>query len=207
MFNDAGATVVHKRMSFLSVSVISLTAVVIVTVLSGVGIVGYGMHVFDKKADTLVALVGQAAKALPEIRQSLPPALADAMDDERRPDYAKNLDISVRLAKSHDGDRDPSRRQRAVVEVKNNGDQMVTLLSMRLVATDEDGDVIAEVPTWAATPLQIEDDWRGPLLPHETRRLGVWGQFHDKATNVSCEVTDIRVWRADSGETAMAAAE
>jgi hypothetical protein len=60
---------------------------------------------------------------------------------------------------------------------------------------DEAGDPVSEQDTWAATPLQIEDDWRGPLQPHEKRLFPVYWYRNSQPAEVSVEVTDIRVWR------------
>ncbi|MBK8267866.1 MAG: hypothetical protein IPK83_06000 [Planctomycetes bacterium] len=193
MYHDSGTTVVNKRMSFLSVTVLSLSAVLIATIVSASGIAIYGMRVIDRKCDSLTMLVGDTVRQLPEFRKSLPPALADAIDDVRRPDYLDNLEVTTSL-----GHVTESRRGRiihATVEVTNNGDEVVSLLSMRLVGVDEDGAPIMEHNTWAATPIQVEDEWRGPLLPHETRRIPVRFFANDDIKTISHEITDIRVWK------------
>lgn len=196
MFHEQGTTVVRKRLGFLSVAVMSLTAIVVTLVLTAGGIVVYGLNVIDKRSDNIVDLVGEAVRCLPEFRDALPPALADAINDERRPDYLQNVDVSVRFsdATSRHGQR------RAVIEVSNDGGDMISLLSMRIVVLDADGDPIEEHNTWVATPIQIEDDWRGPLMPHETRRISIWCSGRDRAAELSHEITDIRVWRGNNAE-------
>jgi hypothetical protein len=200
MFNGTGTTVVRKRLSFPSILAISLAGVIATTIVSVSGIAVYGLRVIDKKSDSLISLVGDAARSLPEFRKALPPFLADAIDDERRPDYLKDLDVSVRLGKK---DRRHGSR-RAIVEVSNHGDAVVSLLSMRVVGLDEDGDPVDERNTWVATPLQIEDEWRGPLLPHETRRFPVHWRRGSDTVDVTYEITDIRIWRGgDAGTPAL----
>lgn len=193
MYDNSGTTVVRKRMSFLAALAIGLTAIVVTAIVSASGIAVYGLWVVDKKSDSLIGLVEQAVKGLPELQKALPPALADAIDDERRPGYLKDLEVSVRSASPRTG------RGRAVVTVTNHGDEVVSLLSMRIVGLDEEGDPIEERNTWAATPLQIEDEWRGPLLPHETRRFPVrwWGR--GEVVELTHEITDIRVWNGPNG--------
>jgi hypothetical protein len=151
------------------------------------------LRLVDKKADGLIGLVAETAKVLPEVREALPPALTDAIDDERRVEYRRNLDVAVRLVDREE--RHGRSTGRAMVEVTNTGDEVVSLLSMRLVGLDDDGNAVMERQTWAATPLQIEDEWRGPLLPHETRRFSVWCYRVGDTAEVTHEITDLRVWR------------
>lgn len=205
MYPDGGTMVVRKRLSFLSVAFICLTAIIVTTVVTASGVAVYGIRMLDAKTETLVGLVREAAGSLPEFRESLPPALADTLDDVRRPDYVKELDISVRLAGI-----DRRGRARAVVEVANRGDEVVSLLSMRVVGLDDEGDPLIERNTWAATPLQIDDDWRGPILPNETRRFPVrFCRGNEEVVGLTHEITDIRLWRGsgdiDSVQTAAAA--
>ncbi len=198
MFHEQDTTVVRKRHGFLSVAVMSITAIVVTSVLTAGGIVVYGLNVIDKRTDNVIDLVGEAVRCLPEYRDALPPALADAINDERRPDYLENVNVSVRFseATSRHGHR------RAVVEVSNDGGELISLLSMRIVVLDADGDPIEEHNTWVATPIQIEDGWRGPLMPHETRRISIWCSSGDRTAELSHEITDIRVWRGNSTERA-----
>lgn len=193
MYAEGGNAVVRKRLSCFSVLILSLTAIIVTVVVSASGIVIYGLSVLDDKTDSLVDLVGEAAGALPELREALPPALADALDDERSPEYMDQLDVVVRAS-----GEDRWGRRRCTIQVKNNGDKVVSLLSMRVVGMDDDGDVVFERNTWAATPLQIEDDWRGPLLPHETRRFTVWYGREDAASKIAHEITDVRIWTGPS---------
>ena len=79
MYQDGGTTVVRKRMGLLSVMVIGVTAIIVTSVISASGIVIYGLKVFDRKADNLGELVSEAARSLPELRESLPPALTDRL--------------------------------------------------------------------------------------------------------------------------------
>jgi len=191
MYQNGGTTVVRKRMSFLSVLVISLTAIIVTVVLSAFGIAVYGLRIADVKATDLVGLVGETAKSLPELCKSLPPALADAIHDQRRPDYRAKLDVSARLTSGESGRPGLG----IIVEVTNRGDEVVSLLTMRLVGLDDEGDPVFERNTWVATPLQIEQDWRGPLLPHETRRIPLRVHASQPTRKVATEITDIRVWQ------------
>lgn len=190
MYRDSGTTVVRKRLSCISVLILSLTAIIVTVVVSAAGIAVYGLNVLDQKTDTLVGLVGEVAMALPELREALPPALADAMDDVRSPEYVDQLDVDVRVT-----GEDRWGRRRCVVQVMNTGDKVVSMLSMRVVGLDADGGLVFERNTWAATPIQVEDEWRGPLLPNETRRFSLWNGPEDNASEVTHEITDIRTWK------------
>ncbi len=187
---DHGTTVVNKRMSFLSVTAASLALVLVTAIICGTGLVVYAVRVIDRKTDNLAGLVSETVHALPEIRAALPPALADALDDVRRPDYLSNLTVKTHLHRNGTG-----RHHNAVIEIVNNGDETVSLLSLRVIGLDKDRVPTMERCTWAATPLQIEDDWRGPLLPRETRKMVVRLWDADSVATIDVEITDIRLWR------------
>ena len=121
-------------------------------------------------------------------------------NDERHPEYLQNVAISTKLVEEQGDQRWP--RKRVVVEVQNNGNEVVTLLSLRLVGLNADGDPVREWQTWAATPLQLEDEWRGPLLPHETRRFAVWCRSSDQPAKITHEVSEVRLWLKDTPKTA-----
>lgn len=190
MFSDNPPQIINKRMSFPSVLIVCVTSIVITAVVSTAGVGVYGLRIVDRKSDGLVSFLGQLTDKLPQLRDALPPALQDAMDDERRPDYRANLRVSVTLV----GEADRRHRRRAAVEVENKGDETISLLTMRIVALDKDGNPVGERQTWAVSPLQMDGDWRGPLLPHETRRFSVKGFDVEDAASVSHEITDLRVW-------------
>jgi hypothetical protein len=190
MFNEPPPQIIHKRMGFLSVTAICLTAIVITAVVSTVGLGVYGLRVVDKKSDGLVSLVGNLAKQLPELRDSLPPALYDAIDDERHPEYRGNLRVTVKRV----ADEKRDRYCRAVVEVENKGDQTVSLMTLRVVALDKNGEPVSERKTWVASPIQLDDDWRGPILPKETRRFALRYFDADETASFTQEVTEIRTW-------------
>jgi hypothetical protein len=193
MFKDSGTTVVRKPVSFLSMAAIGISSVLVTAIVSGVGLAAYGIRVFDKKTSDLPTLIRETVSVLPELRASLPPALADAINDVRRPDYRSSLKIT--LKESAKPDRWGGRKVGIVVE--NQGDEMVSLLSMRVVGTDEDGTPVTERNICAATPMQIDNEWRGPLMPGETRRLVVYCHDTEDATTYTSEVTEVRVWQKD----------
>jgi hypothetical protein len=198
---DVGATVVKRRMGFASSLVWGLTGIIVTTIVAASGIAIYALRMVDHRADGAVGLVSQILEALPDYAAALPPALADAIDDVRRPEYRSQLAITTKLlpreareARETRGWREGRTVASASVEVRNNGDETVSLLSMRLVGLDEEGQAVEERCTWAATPIQVEDEWRGPLLPGETRRFVVRWWAAAPMAKVTHEVTDVRVW-------------
>lgn len=189
-------TVVNRRMGLGASIVWGLTGIIVTAIVAGSGLAVYALRVVDRRADGAVVLVSRVLGELPEYRAALPPALADAIDDVRRPDYRNQLAVTTKLLP-----RDGRNHQSASVEVRNGGEELVSLLSMRIVGMDSEGQAVEERMTYAATPIQIDDEWRGPLLPGETRRFVVRWRAHDKVSDVTHEITDLRVWkdRADAG--------
>lgn len=183
----------HPRRSFLSSLVLGFSAIGVSLIAAGSAITLYGMNIVDRKTGNVFEFVEEAIRGLPELAESLPPVLADVLNDERRPDYAEHLDVSARLTTSRRGTIRP------VVEVRNHGSEVVSLLSLRVVVIDEDGNPVAERNEWGATPFAAEHDWRGPLMPGSVRRfaagrMGFSKELHNGNLRVEIDVTDVRVW-------------
>ncbi len=204
-------TITQKKRGFFSTVAWGISATVVTLIISTSSIILYGMNIADRKTGSLYELIEFGVDSLPQLAEALPPFLSDAINDERRPEYAEELNITARLAKSEYG------RLRPVVVVENDGDEVVSLMSMRIVLLDEDGNPLSEVNEWVATPIAGDDDeWRGPLLPGETRRFRARMQYgcrrdkQDAAVDVAYEITEIRTWRGPSsgstGETGGSAA-
>ena len=160
-------------------------------------IVLYGMNIADRKSDSLLGFVQQTVQSLPEITQSLPPILADVLNDTRSPDYIAQLDFSVEMISPAES----GGRVRPVIEIHNRGSEVVSLLSLRVVVLDGKGRPLAERNEWGATPIAADGNWRGPLLPGATRYItvGTMGlpsqAWADDDLRVDLEVTDVRVWK------------
>lgn len=185
-----GNTIIRKRLSFFSVAALGLTTVVVSLIVAGSALAFRAMAIVDTKADTLTALVTDVMRTLPEIREALPPALADAIDDVRQPDYLEHVRIDARMVES-----DSRGYSRSVIKIANEGDEVISLLSLRIVGLDAGETPVWEESTWGATPIQIEDDWRGPLMPGTTRTIPLRTWSRNQAATLQCEVTDVRVWR------------
>jgi hypothetical protein len=186
-----------KRRSFFSTLAIGASVVMVTVVVCGTVLGMYGMDVLDRKAGVLFDFASVAIENAPEIAESLPPALADLVNHERDPEYAKQIDVEVKLVESIHGGRRP------VVVVTNRGDNVVSLMSMRVVVLSKSGEPVSEGNEWAATPFAADEEWRGPLLPGVTRRFAAdsWlvGERYAASTlKAEAEITEIRVWPRES---------
>lgn len=190
-----------KRMSVFTATALGLSAVIITCVVSASAITLYGMRIIDKKADTLVGTVQVLVEQLPALKAALPPALADAVSDERRPDYADRLEIEVDMRPN----AGRSNRAETSISIANEGDEVVSMLALRVVVLDKDGRPISGGTEYAATPLAIDGDWRGPLMPGSKRRIAKTHYCPRQAASVEYEVTELRIWHPE--EHAIAPAE
>jgi hypothetical protein len=190
--------IVYRKHSFLSALAMGLSAFAISLVIGCTVVIVYGLHFAGNQSDKLVCLVEDAVRGLPELQESLPPVLADILDDHRQPDYRKNLEITSNafLIPDRHG------RIRTAVEVVNNGREIVSLLSLRVIVLNENDEILAESNEWAATPIAADDEWRGPLMPGSHRRFTSssygrsfpFSSASDLKTEV--EITDIRIWNS-----------
>lgn len=194
MFSEPSPTIIHKRHSFLSVLAICGTLIVLAIIATIAGIGVYAVHVVDSKTTDLTGLACETLRALPECSKILPPVLVDAFNDVRAPDYMDQVEISIQPAPG----RGDHRGNAALVEVHNAGDAVVSLLAMRILVQDAQGDVIREASSYAATPLQGDCEWRGPILPDQTRRFVVYFRSTAPAASFTHEITELRVWKGDA---------
>jgi hypothetical protein len=188
---------IYKRHTFLSALAMGLSAVIIAFIVSCTVVIVYGMNFAGDKSEELVALAEQAIRGLPELQKSLPPALADMLNDRRQPDYSGQLDITANttLLPNQNG------RLRTKVEIVNNGDEVVSLLSLRIVVLNGQNEILTESNEWAATPIAADHDWRGPLMPGSRRYFATYrggaNVFYADDLKTEVEITDIRVWNGD----------
>src|SRR5262245_43011116 len=189
--------VIVKR-GFLSSLVSGVCTFLTISVICGTALGGFALHLLDKKSGDLSAISGNVLQNLPKLKESLPDALADAINDRSAVDYRSNLDVKVRLV---DGRRD---RQRIVVRIENNGTETISLLSLNLVMKDADAAPLGDFVAYAATPLALtHEDWRGPILPGSVREFTRTLRLEDRASEVGYEITQLRVktpHEAKSGE-------
>lgn len=184
-----------RKHSFLSSTAFGLSAIIITLIVSATVVLLYGVHLASDKSERVIDLAQSAVRGLPEFQQSLPPALADMLNDRRQPDYAGQLAITAKVTSRPESHG----RTRTAIEVVNNGKEVVSLLSLRVVLLDEDDQLLCESQEWAATPVAIDDDWRGPLMPGSKRRFVCWRRCPYEVGPLDVikpeiEITELRVW-------------
>lgn len=178
------------RMSPWTAMFLGTTAIIVVGIASLSFIVLYGMSLGDRWGLQVMNLAGRALDNLPQTLEALPEALGDVAEYRRTPAYADNLAVEVRMAP------DPYHGTRPVITVENRGTEVVTLLGLRIVGLDANGNPTGEWNEYAATPVMIDDDMRGPLLPSRTRvfSAGGWCGQTSAAAEVKWEITDVWIW-------------
>lgn len=202
---NTGPSVVVNKSGFFSSLVKGIFGTVIAIVVCGTVIGVYGLKAVDNHALKLVEMVEHGVPevlvAMQDWQDAMPPAIRDALNDRRDFDYRSQLAISspIRsIQETHGGG------SVVTLEITNQGDEIVSLLALRLFIED-DGRHSIERISYVATPLAIEDEWRGPLLPGQTRRIAHYVPVQDGDLRVSTELTDLRLWNGPA-ETPIAAA-
>ncbi|MFC1793221.1 hypothetical protein ACFL3Q_06500 [Planctomycetota bacterium] len=191
--------IIYKRHTFLSALAMGISAIIIAFIISCTVVIIYGMNFAGDKSEELVALAEEAIRGLPKLQESLPPFLADMVNDSRQPDYSTQLEITANttLLPNDNG------TVKTTIEIVNKGSEVVSLLSLRVVVLTSRNEVIAESNEWGATPVAADGDWRGPLLPGARRyfvtsRRGLPVLSADEL-KPEVEITDIRIWNSERG--------
>jgi len=190
--------VIYKTRSFLSQTVLGISVIVIAVTLSSTLIVLYGMKIANNKTDDLLSFVQNSVKSLPELQKSLPPVLADVLNDTRLPEYRDQIEIAAKTSSTRALNGNP----RINLEITNKGKELVSLLSFRIVAFNKENEPIFHRNVWAATPFTTDNKWPGPLMPGSNRHLTAHpdGYYMDPAfvpSRIEVEITDVRVWNGD----------
>ncbi len=189
--------VVTKRLSGFAAFFLGAAAVATTTIVCGTGVICYGMRIIDRKSDGLRDLARSAIEGLPMLEKSLPPVLADCLRDERKPDYVEQLAVETRLVP----DSENPDLYRPIIEVRNEGRRVVSLLAVRAVLVDKKKGPVAEWMEFGATPLATGDRcWRGPLLPGATRQIRADRLSRSPDRKLQCEIADVRVWQPESAD-------
>lgn len=197
-----------RRPSLIGTLFKCLTVIAVAGIGCATGIAIRGINMVDGRVSGALSVVGQAITDFPRLMQELPPAVADMLHDRREPGYARQVTVSARVvSRGEDEERISYRGRvfrdmsggRAAIEIKNSGDEVVTLLALRAVSLDEEGEPMCERIVYGATPVAVEDEWRGPIYPGSTRRIAV--HCASDAANVEVEIADLRVWSKAADET------
>ncbi len=192
--------ITFRRHTFLSSVALGLSAVIVTLLISCTVVVLYGVHLASHKSDQVLSLAQSAVRGLPEFTQSLPPALSDMLNDRRDPRYCDRLGISAQVV-SESGPHG----LRTAIEITNNGDAVVSLLSLRITILDDKEQLLGESQEWAATPVAADNGWRGPIMPGSKRRFVSragcqWGLDPAGVLNAQVEITELRVWNETKSE-------
>ena len=198
--NTGPAVIVNKRGGFLSALAFGFFGLLTTTIVCASGLGFYGLYVVNGNANEIVKLGKDLGLGVldgfPEWIDALPPVLTDAFNDRRDPTYRNELNVDAIVVRETDG------RSRAIVTVRNSGDETVSLLMARIVFRNEQGVPVHEYTKPIATPLSFDDrDWPGPILPGSERVVSVplRSRTQDELS-ATVELTEIRLWNADGGE-------
>ncbi len=185
--------ITYRKHTFLSSVAMGFSAVIITITLCCTAVLLYTVHLAGEKSERLVTLAQSAVRGLPDLEKALPPVLSDMLDDHRQPDYAGKLAITTKVSPQ------PGRHglTRTAIEITNNGQEVVSLLSLRIILLDESGQLVSETQEWAATPLATDGGLRGPIMPG-SRRYFVKPCMSNADSvdglHAEIEITELRVW-------------
>lgn len=189
------APVVVYRRGFGSSLVLGVFGTICVVVICATCVAVYGFKVVNDRVDSLIEMSPAAITALANWQQALPPAVNDALHDRRAPAYRDQVHVTATLVRDW-----KTERLVPIVEVSNEGDQIISLMSLRLQIEDEENLPVQEFTVYAATPLAIEAEWRGPLLPGSKRKFKA-PQIHVASLgelSVCWEISELRVWDGEN---------
>lgn len=150
-----------------------------------------GMNMFDRNVARMVEFAEGTLDRLPEALENASP-LVSRFVGERNLEYAKNIGVTVQLSPRPGG-----KTLRPAIQVVNKGSLPVNFLTIRVAALTGQNVPIAEWTEVVATPIGIENDWRGPLAPNQTRyavlRRG-WDLPEEYATAVTLAYEVVEVF-------------
>ncbi len=184
--------ITYRKHTFLSSVALGFSAVVITITLCCTAVLLFTVHLAGEKSERLVTLAQGAIRGLPDLAESLPPVLSDMLDDHRQPDYAGKLTITAKVSPQ----LGRHGHTRTAIEITNNGQEVVSLLSLRIILLDESGQLVCEMQEWAATPVATDGGLRGPIMPGSHRYFVKPCYSDDSAEGLHAEVeiTELRVW-------------
>ena len=187
------------RMSPITALFLGIFGVGGVGIAAGAAVLLYSLRILDSKTTALIGLAEHTVASLPDLIDSLPPAIGDILNDRRAPDYAPNLDVNVRFVAN-----EPSEGLRPVVTITNKGTEVVSMLAVRVAALDARKVPVREWTEVVATPIAADDNWRGPLMPGAIRHVVLSNWRHGPADKIdsltaASEISELRVWEPANG--------
>ena len=81
---NMGSAIVVKKAGFLSALAYGFFGMLTATVVCASGLAFYSLHIVDSKTDSIFGLAHSLVGSFPEMLESLPPVLADALNDRRQ---------------------------------------------------------------------------------------------------------------------------
>ena len=185
----------QRRMSPLTAFFLGIFGVVGVAVVSGTMLTTYALYIVDSKTDGVLGFAKTTIEGLPDLVGSLPPALGELLNDHRDPQYALNIKIDVQMITDERTDT-----LRPVLTITNDGDEVVSMLAVRVAALNSNGVPVGDWTQVVATPIAIEGEWRGPLFPHTTRHVVCSRYSGSRRVSAKvdirpvAEISELRVW-------------
>lgn len=192
-------SVIVNKAGFFSSIAKGFFGTIMVAIICATALGVYGLHTFNSQVDVVMEYtlgkVPEILQAAEGWQNALPPQLADALHDRRDYDYRESLDIQTRFI--------PQGKDHGllVLEVTNRGEETVSLLGLRVVASDDSADVFCAIPMYVATPVQAGNDWPGPIPPGQTRLLKSKLYKVVGDLQLSTELTELRVWNGPAAPT------
>ncbi len=186
----------NQRMSPLTAFFIGLFGVGAVGIGAASAVVLFAMGIVNDKAGTLLEFADDTVAGLPKLLDSLPSAVEELLDDRRAPEYASQIEVDVSfVVDSRYGSIRPA------VTIVNSGEEAVSLLALRVVALDANGVPVDEWTEVAATPIALDNSWRGPLLGGATRHILMSNRRNGRGLTDTAgitgaiEIVDVRIWQ------------
>lgn len=184
----------QRRMSPATAFFLGFFGLGAVGVAAGASVLLYTLTIVNQQVGGLVTFIGD----LPEFVESLPPSVGELLHDRRAPDYASQINVKVDFIKDREFDA-----MRPVLTIENAGNETITLLALRIAVLDSAGVAFHDWTEVVATPIAVNEDWRGPMLPGSPRHVvlnSVW--WDDSALSLddlayAVEIADVRVWEGN----------
>lgn len=159
--------VIVKKGGFLAATATGFFTLLTVGVICATALGYRGMNLVSDHGEEVEKMICRLGEQLPKWRETMPPAVVEALDDHRDADFVKNLEIEDRLVERR-GDSS------IVLTVKNNGNAVVTFLALNIQTEDNDGVPLGVSTVWVATPFALDEpQFRGPLLPGTACKFSV----------------------------------
>lgn len=190
-----------NRMSAMTALFLGVFGVGGVAISGLTGITLYGMRIIDRNVSVITTVVENTLSDLPRFVESLPeileqmPRVANTLAGRRAPEYAGHIDVQLSFVKSSRVDG-----LRPVMTITNKGSEVVSMLVVRVAALSGDHVPIREWTEVVATPIAVDNEWRGPLFPGKTRHVVISSRrtVPESAADEllgAVEISELRLWQ------------